>query len=133
MKFQDMPYKRVDFAEIQNRFQDLMKEFQNAQSGEEQFEIHKKYYSLTDDVETFSTLAEIRHDGDTADAYYKEENDYYDASMPGYKDMVIKYQKMLFDSPYRDYLEEKIGHVAFKSMELANKGFDEKIILVRLN
>ena len=128
MKFQDMPYKRVDFAEIQNRFQDLMKEFQNAQSGEEQFEIHKKYYSLTDDVETFSTLAEIRHDGDTADAYYKEENDYYDASMPGYKDMVIKYQKMLFDSPYRDYLEEKIGHVAFKSMELANKGFDEKII-----
>ena len=80
MKFQDMPYKRVDFAEIQNRFQDLMKEFQNAQSGEEQFEIHKKYYSLTDDVETFSTLAEIRHDGDTADAYYKEENDYYDAS-----------------------------------------------------
>ena len=128
MKFQDMPYKRVDFAEIQNRFQDLMKEFQNAQSGEEQFEIHKKYYSLTDDVETFSTLAEIRHDGDTADAYYKEENDYYDASMPAYKDMVIKYQKMLFDSPYRDYLEEKIGHVAFKSMELANKGFDEKII-----
>ena len=90
--------------------------------------VDKKYYSLTDDVETFSTLAEIRHDGDTADAYYKEENDYYDASMPAYKDMVIKYQKMLFESPYRDYLEEKIGHVAFKSMELANKGFDEKII-----
>lgn len=128
MKFQDMPYKRVDFAEIQKRFQSLMEEFQNAKSGEEQFEIHKKYYSLTDDVETFSTLAEIRHDGDTADAYYKEENDYYDASMPAYKDMVIKYQKMLFESPYRDYLEEKIGHVAFKSMELANKGFDEKII-----
>ena len=128
MKFQDMPYKRVDFAEIQKRFQNLMEEFQNAKSGEEQFEIHKKYYSLTDDVETFSTLAEIRHDGDTADAYYKEENAYYDASMPAYKDMVIKYQKMLFESPYRDYLEEKIGHVAFKSMELANKGFDEKII-----
>ena len=41
MKFQDMPYKRVDFAEIQKRFQSLMEEFQNAKSGEEQFEIHK--------------------------------------------------------------------------------------------
>ena len=37
MKFQDMPYKRVDFAEIQNRFQDLMKEFQNAQKNSLKF------------------------------------------------------------------------------------------------
>lgn len=128
MKFQDMPYKRIDFEEVQKKFRDLIEEFQDAKTGEEQFEIHKKYYQLTNDVETYSTIATIRHDVDTIDTFYKEENDYYDASMPKYRDMVIEYQKVLFQSPYRAYLEQKIGQVAFKSMELAFKGFDKKII-----
>ncbi|MCI7813975.1 MAG: M3 family oligoendopeptidase [Lachnospiraceae bacterium] len=128
MKFQDMPYKRVDFNEVRTKFRGLMEEFQNAKSAEEQFEVHKKYYQLINDVETYSTIASIRHDVDTVDEFYRQEKDYYDAEMPAYQDMVIEYQKMLFQSPHRAYLEEKIGPVAFKSMELAFKGFDTKII-----
>lgn len=128
MKFQDMLYKRVDFNEVRTKFRGLMEEFQNAKSAEEQFEVHKKYYQLINDVETYSTIASIRHDVDTVDEFYRQEKDYYDAEMPAYQDMVIEYQKMLFQSPHRAYLEEKIGPVAFKSMELAFKGFDTKII-----
>lgn len=39
-----------------------------------------------------------------------------------------EYGKVLYDSPYRDYLESKIGKVTFKNIEIANKAFDEKII-----
>ena len=34
----------------------------------------------------------------------------------------------MYESPYRAYLEEKIGPVAFKNMELSLKSFDEKLI-----
>ena len=42
--------------------------------------------------------------------------------------MIIEYQTLLYDSPYRKELEEKIGAVAFKNMELARKSMDEILI-----
>ena len=42
--------------------------------------------------------------------------------------MRMNTEKVLYDSPYRDYLESKIGKVTFKNIEIANKAFDEKII-----
>ena len=51
MKFKDMPYKRVDFAEVEKEMNALIAEFESAKSGEEQFEVHKKYYALTGEVE----------------------------------------------------------------------------------
>ena len=35
MKFCDMPYERVDFAQVQEEFQQIMKDFAAAKSGEE--------------------------------------------------------------------------------------------------
>lgn len=128
MKFQDMPYERVDFTEVEKEFGKLMEELDAANSGEEQFEVHKKYYSLTDRVSTMMTIAQIRYDIDTADKYYEEEHKYYDEQGPVFQNLVIAYQKKIFESPYRAYLEEKIGPVAFKNMELAQKSFDERLI-----
>ena len=68
MKFQDMPYERVNFTEIEKEFRELIREFESAGSGQEQFEIHKKYYRLTGHVNTMMTVASIRHDINTADS-----------------------------------------------------------------
>ena len=38
-----------------------------------------------------------------------------------------EYNKALYGSPYRPYLEEKIGRVAFKNTELSLKAYSEKI------
>ena len=50
MRFQDMPYERIDFAKVQEEMGELIRELDAAKSGEEQFEVHKKYYALTDRV-----------------------------------------------------------------------------------
>ena len=60
--------------------------------------------------------------------FYSAEQDYYDEMSPRYSNMVIEYQKLLYDSPYRKVLEEKIGPVAFKNMELSRKSMQEKLI-----
>lgn len=52
----------------------------------------------------------------------------YDEKMPFYSNMVLAYQKKLYYSPFRAELEKKIGPVAFKNMEIAQKAMDEKII-----
>ncbi len=128
MKFCDMPYERVDFEKAKEELLQLMQEFQEAKSGEEQFEIHKRYYKLADRVSTQMTIASIRHDGNTVDEFYDEEKKYYDEQGPVYQNLMLAYAKLLYDSPYRAYLEEKIGPVAFKNMEIAQKAMDEKLI-----
>ena len=106
MKFKDMPYERIDFEKAREELTGLIKALQEAKSGEEQFEIHKKYYALTDRVTTQATLCSIRH----------------------YSNLCIAYQKELFSSPYRSVLEEKIGPVAFKNIEIAMKSVSDEIV-----
>lgn len=128
MKFQDMPYERIDFEKVQEEIKALMREFDAAESGEEQFAVHQRYYKLTGRVDSMYTIANIRFDIDTSDEFYAKEHEYYDEKMPEYSNAVLEYQKKLYASPYREYLENKIGPVAFKNMEIAQKAMDEKLI-----
>ena len=118
MKFQDMPYERVDFQQVEKEMRELTAALGRASSGEEQFQIHQKYYDLTDRVDTMITIAMIRFDGNTEDSFYNGEQEFYDEQLPAYSNLILEYQKQLYDSPYRAYLEKKIGPVAFKNMEL---------------
>ena len=109
MKFKDMPYKRVEKEQVEQDFRKLMEEFQAAKSGEEQFAVHQKYYKLWDEVMTDMTIAQIRYDVDTSDEFYDKEREYYDELAPVLSNLQIEYQKLLYNSPYREYLESKIG------------------------
>lgn len=128
MKFKDMPYKRIDKEETEKKLRQLMEEFQAAKSGEEQFEVHKKWYEAVSKIETTMTIAAIRHSVDTADKFYDAEKNFYDEISPLINSWMVDYQKLMYHSPYRAYLEEKIGPVAFKNMEISFKSFDEKLI-----
>lgn len=128
MKFREMPYERVDFEQVEKELKALMEEFDCAKNGEEQFAVHEKFYALNDRVDTQYTIAHIRFDIDTTDSFYEEEKKYYDEKLPIYSNLVLAYQKKLYESPYRAYLESKIGPVAFRNMEIAQKAMDEKLI-----
>ncbi len=128
MKFQDMPYQRVNMEDVERQYGQLMEEMRQAKSGEEQFAVHQKYYEMKKRVQTQITIAHIRFDVDMTDAFYQEEHNYYDQIGPRLQSLDKDYQMLLFSSPYRPYLEKKIGQVAFKNMELQLKSFDESIV-----
>ncbi|MCI8484854.1 MAG: M3 family oligoendopeptidase [Lachnospiraceae bacterium] len=131
MKFSEMPYKRLNREETEAQMRSLIERQKKAVSGEEQFAIHKEYYKLQDHINTCRILATIRYDIDTTDEFYEKEQEFYDEIQPILDQLKNEYHKVLFDSPYRSYMEEKIGKVAFKNMELDFKGMDEKLIELR--
>jgi len=128
MKFSQMPYTRVDVDELKEKFRQLEERLDKATSGEEQFAVHQDFYEITGHAQTLMTIAEIRHDIDTTDDFYEKEQNYYDQIRPVFQNLMVSYQKKLYFSPFRPYLEEKIGKVAFKNIELAMKSVDEKIL-----
>ncbi|MBR5945345.1 MAG: M3 family oligoendopeptidase, partial [Lachnospiraceae bacterium] len=128
MKFSQYPYERLDMDRIKASFEKLIEDSKNAQSGEEQFELHKKYYKLRGEVWSNFVICNFRHDIDTSDEFYSKEKDYIDEIQPLISQLQNDYLKVVYESPYRDYLEEKISKVAFKNMELANKSINDKIL-----
>ena len=82
MKFSEFPYKRFDMEEVKKEYADLIESSKNAKSGEEQFEIHKKYYELISDIITTVRIGNFRHDIDTSDKFYAAEKEYLDEQLP---------------------------------------------------
>ena len=128
MKFKDMVYKRMDRDETVAKVEALIGKIKKAESGEEVFAIHQEFYKISNDFFTSFTLANIRHDIDTTDEFYDKENEFYDEVIPVIMNCMNEYQRALFESPYRAFMEEKIGKVVFKNIEIALKSMDEKLI-----
>lgn len=128
MKFSEMPYKRVDFDQLKKDFQKLGEDLDNAKSGEEAFRVHERFYEITDRVRSMREICMIRNDGDMTDPYYEKEQEFSDEHEPIFEKLIVDYQKKLLTSKFRPYLEEKIGPVAFKNIEIAQKTVDDKIL-----
>ncbi|WP_029324547.1 M3 family oligoendopeptidase [Butyrivibrio sp. AE3004] len=128
MKFSEMPYKHIDIEVVKAFFEKLITDSKNSKSGEEQFNLHKDYYKYISELYTMIRIAGFRHDVDTTQEFYAKEKDYIDEINPIISQYNNEYQKVLYNSPYRNYLEEKIGKVAFKNMELNFASIDEKIL-----
>jgi len=123
-----MVYNRMDSNETVEKVKALIGKIKEAKSGEEVFAVHKEFYKLSSDFFTSFTLANIRHDIDTTDEFYDQENEFYDEVIPVIMNCMNDYQRALFESPYRAFMEEKIGKVVFKNIEIALKSMDEKLI-----
>ena len=119
MKCSEMPYTRVNMDDVKSFFEKLIEDSKNAKSGQEQFELHKKYYEFIGDVYTNLKLGVFRHNIDTTEEFYSKENDYIDEITPLISKYINDYNKVLFDSPFRSFLEEKISKVAFKNIEIS--------------
>ena len=123
-----LPYERITMEAFEKEAAEIIKNFNAAQSGEEQFLVHKEYYALMGKVSTGMILAGMRHDGDVTDEFYAQEHEYYDEVSPKIQSFQVQYQKLLFHSNYRSYLEDKIGEVPFKDIEIQLKAFDDVLI-----
>ena len=131
MKFSEWPYERADIQKAERELEQLMEDFRAADSGEEQFEVHRRYYALEGRVRTQEVIARVRFDGDMTNAFYEKERQYYDEMMPGFRALQAKYQKLLYESPYRDELEKKISPARFHAMELKFRANDERLISLK--
>lgn len=126
MTFNEIPYKRIELEDMKKEMAALKERFRAAVCGEEQFKVHQDLYLLKDHIMTERTLSEIRNSVNTKDEFYDAEETYYNAFDPEFAMELKEYGELMLESPYRDYLEEKIGKLAFVNLELDKKAFSEE-------
>ncbi|GGE70862.1 M3 family oligoendopeptidase [Priestia taiwanensis] len=128
MGFSNYTYTRPNREEVEVKFHTALAAFEKVTTAKEQEEVMDEITSIFHDVYTMGTICSIRHSIDTNDAFYKEEQDFYDEYGPVLKSYNTKLYKALLATPFRNQLEETYGKQLFKLAELEVKTFNDTVL-----
>ena len=128
MKFSEIPYERADLAAWKAQTEELTAAFKAAATFQEADSIYQQMEALEVPYDTAISLASIRRDIDTRDAFYDAEDSYYDQELPKLQPAFKAWTQATLDSPFRKELEEKYGAVTFVNAEISAKTFNPAIV-----
>ncbi len=123
-----MVYKRPNLEALKERIAELTEKLRAAGDYAEAKEIFLAKEELEKHISTLSTLANIRHDIDTRDAFYEEEMQFWDGAMPELEEYRQGWTKAMLESPYRKDFSGEYGDLMFVKAEMELKTFSPEII-----
>ena len=128
MTFSQIPYMRADLDAWKAKVEDQTRRFRAAQTFEEADAIYLEAELSSVEYDTMVSLASIRRDIDTRDAFYDGEDTYYEQEMPKLQPAFKAWTMATLESPFRAQLEEKYGSVSFINAEMSTKTFAPEIV-----
>jgi M3 family oligoendopeptidase len=128
IKFNEIPYEQPNLEKVTENFETLLKQFEAANTFEEQNKILDRINSLRSEFETQASLVYIRHTIDTTDKFYEEQQNYFDKNTPAFIGLVTKLYEALTKSKFRSELEKVWGNQLFNLADAALKTFQPQII-----
>lgn len=128
MKFKEMPYERVDLEALGKEFDSLTEKVKAAADGETLISLFSEREKLATHLNTMANLAYTRNSIDTADKFYEAEQEFYDSSLPAFREHDQNLTLAFYESPYRKELEKVVGSLLFKNIGIELKTFSPEII-----
>lgn len=128
MKFSEMKYERPSMDDLKAQLTALTERFRAAGSYEEAKAVFLEQETLAKHIETFATLASIRHSINTKDEFYDDEMKFWDASMPELSEYLQTWTLAMLESPFRADFTAEYGELLFKNAEIELKTFKPEII-----
>ncbi len=127
-RFEEWPFKVPSIKKAVEKVKDFTTALKGAKCGEEALSIVKKHAKAMDSIGNESTHISVLYSLDTANKKYEDAMNVLNEGMPLIQAEENKWNEVLLNSPYRPFLEEKLGSFLFVMMEYQLKSFDEKVI-----
>jgi len=128
MKFQDYKYSRPNLDKFKKDMEEELALIGTGQEPKVEIEAIKKVFALQDYMDSMQQLVGIRNSLDTKDAFYEEEQSFFDELSPHIQEMNQKFINKLLASTNRKALEEAFGTYIFDKYEVAKRTFKPDII-----
>lgn len=128
MKFQDMPYARVTPEELAPKMAELTRRVQEAADPRETLDAFFAYETLTDHVDTATSLSHARFTLNTEDPFYTAENDYYDENAPRFTELRQNFCRALAASAHRPAMEKELGELLFRNIDIELTTFSPAVM-----
>ena len=128
MKFSEMTYTRPDINALLARCKQLAAKAADAQDGDALIQVYYEQSRAFADYTTASQLANIHYTCDTRDAYWKAEQDFFDANGPAVTNASVEISRAFLANPYVEALTEHFGTTCVAGMKNAVLGMDDRTV-----
>lgn len=128
MKFTEMPYQRPDDERMEQRYRTMAEEAAASTGTAALTALIDEHEQIAKEYRTMESLAYIRHSVDTTDPFYEGEMAFFDARGPIFAEAQKAFKRALAAHPLRSGLEEEIGPLFFKNLEIELRTSSEKSV-----
>lgn len=127
-KFPEFPYVSPDYDRILTEIEAITQKISAAANVQEQIAAMKEMDALLADWATAFSICTIRNTIDTRDPYYEEQRALGDRMEPLISEKLQLYREALVSSAFRPALEERLGSLLFKNIDISLKCFSPALI-----
>lgn len=128
VKFEDMPYERIDLDKVKQELKELAEELKKASSYEEAKKAFLAFDKAQRHIETLATLSSIRYNINTKDEFYSQEDKFWNTAIPELESSRQEFTQALLESEFRKEFEDEFGRIMFLNAEIALKSFSKELI-----
>ena len=128
MKFNEMTYTRPDIGALLARCRELAAKAAAAPDGDALVRLYYEQSEAFAEYNTAANLANIHYTCDTRDAYWKAEQDFFDANGPAVTNASVEISRAFLANPHVDVLTEKFGTTCVAGMKNAVLGMDDRTV-----
>ena len=128
MKFNEMTYTRPDIDALLARCRELAAKAAAAPDGDALVRLYYEQSEAFAEYNTAANLANIHYTCDTRDAYWKAEQDFFDANGPAVTNASVDISRAFLANPHVDALTEKFGTTCVAGMKNAVLSMDDRTV-----
>ena len=128
MKFSEMTYTRPDIDALLADCKALAAKAAAAPDGDALVAVYYEQSRAFADYTTASQLANIHYTCDTRDAYWKAEQDFFDANGPAVANAQVEISRAFLSNPHVDALTKHFGTTCVAGMKNAVLGMDDRTV-----
>ena len=128
MKFSEMTYTRPDIDALLARCKELAAKAAAAPDGGALVKLYYEQSVAFAEYNTAANLANIHYTCDTRDAYWKAEQDFFDANGPAVTNASVEISRAFLANPHVDALTAKFGTTCVAGMKNAVLSMDDRTV-----
>ena len=129
MVFSEYPYKRPDMGAIRREAKAAIARMKKAESYDAFKGAIREVLVVYKSLLTLQNIASIRHTVNTKDAFYEQEDKFFNSAVPKIMPVFLQYYKAMLKSPYLAQYVAEYGERIQSEAELQVKRFSNKLIL----
>ena len=124
-KFNELKFPKPDLNVFRDLYKDAVERVAQAKHGDDVVEILFEVDELSRKITDLLTATMIHHTMDTEDERYEKDQRWYDENQHLFMNAVMELNDAVYNSPYKEYIEERIGPMYFVKTDVKKKTFCE--------
>ena len=126
--FENWPYRVPNIQKTVDKINGLTEKLKSSASQEEALKAWKAHAKFSDKLETEISLVHVLFTLNSDNKKYFNDNNKLDEGLPLIQAAENEFIKAVLASPYKEYLEKKLGTHLFTIYDYSLRSFDERIV-----